>query len=635
MLQAINDRIKGWLGIVIVILIGLPFALWGINSYFDDAGPRYAAKVNNIEISANEFERTVSLQRQNWLRQYDGRLPVDEKVLRERTLSQLINQRLLESVSFEKGYRVSDFIVAEKIKQQFTIDGVFDRARFESAVASMGMSVPMYEDTLRNELRVQQMQSAIANSAFVTNKELNDLAQIKNQTRDISVLTFDIEHFSTATKPTTEEVKQYYDANKQAFMVPEKIKIDYVEITSKDLAENIKVEEDQVQQMYEQYVASISGREERKASHILLQRSDDPEENRLAMEKIQQLKQEIDNGADFSVLAKEHSQDTVSAAEGGELGWVALGEMVKPFETALFEMQQGEDGASPVSDVVETQFGYHLIRLEGIRSEPVDALEIKRAEFEEEIKSEEAASLFYDQSERLASLAYENPDNLDVVKEELGLEIKSSEAFTRQNGTGITSDDRVREVAFSALVLEQGSNSDIIEISPEHVVVLRLNQHIPSIAIPLEVVTPEIEKKLVAQQGVAKAKQAATEIKNKIEAGEDIDQFKTEGINLEKIENLGRNDSSKVSSPSILQNAFALAPGDDGKPAVKTVSLASGDIALVVLDSINPAEQIANENLDTTRNEMERENAILDFSNVLMSIKNSADIERNNRILDR
>ncbi|MGB5307694.1 MAG: SurA N-terminal domain-containing protein, partial [Arenicellales bacterium] len=205
MLQAINDRIKGWLGIVIVVLIGLPFALWGIQSYFDDAGPRYAAKVNDSEISASEFERSVSMQRQSMLRQNGGKLPVEENVLRERTLSQMINQRLLEGVTYESGYRISDAVLSERIRQLFTVDGVFDRQRFEATVASIGMNIPMYEHALRNELRLQQMQSGIANSAFVTNQEVNYLAKISEQTRDISVLTFNIDYFSTAAKATDEE----------------------------------------------------------------------------------------------------------------------------------------------------------------------------------------------------------------------------------------------------------------------------------------------------------------------------------------------------------------------------------------------------------------------------------------------
>ena len=149
MLQAINDRIKGWLGIAVVIVIGLPFALWGIQSYFDDAGPRYAAKVNSSEISANEFERSVSIQRQTLLRENGGKLPIEESVLRERTLMQLVTQRLLEDVTYQNGYRVSNTVLAARIKQLFSVDGVFDRDMFESRVAQIGMNIPIVRKTLK------------------------------------------------------------------------------------------------------------------------------------------------------------------------------------------------------------------------------------------------------------------------------------------------------------------------------------------------------------------------------------------------------------------------------------------------------------------------------------------------------
>jgi len=632
MLQAINDRIKGWLGIVIVVLIGLPFALWGIQSYLDDTGPLYAAKVNNIEISAKEFERSVSMQRQKMLRQYGGTLPFEEKVLRERTLTQLINQRLLESVTFDKGYRISDPIVAARIKQQFTVDGVFDRARFETSIASLGMNIPMYENALRNELRVGQMQSAIAGSTFVTKKELNDLASLSEQTRDITVLTFDAEHFSTAEKPTAEEIKQYYEANRQRFMVPEKVKVDYVEITSESLAENIEIDEAQIQTMYDDYIVSVSGREERKARHILIQASED---KAAAREKIGALKQEIENGADFAELAKKHSQDSGSAVEGGDLGWVTLGEMIKPFEQTLFDMELSDKGKGIVSDIVETQFGFHLIKLEDVRSETIEPLGVKRYEFEDELKKEAAASMFYDLSERLASIAYENPDSLDVVVEELGLKINTSSDFSRSKGDGISANEKVRNIAFSPLVLEQNTNSDIIEISPTHVVVLRLNQHTPEEAIPLEDISARIEGILITQNGYKQTKAAAVDVKAKIDAGENIESFKSEGVNVEVIANLGRRDSTKVSDPSILYNAFDILPGQDEKPTAKVVDLISGDVALVVLTRVNSPAEIAPDKLELVKNGVLRENANIDFSNILSSIKNSADIDKNLRLLEK
>jgi peptidyl-prolyl cis-trans isomerase D len=626
MLQAINDRIKGWLGIVIVVLIGLPFALWGIQSYLDDSGPMYAAKVNGTEISSSTFERTVSMQRQSMLRQYGGNLPIEEKELRKSTLSQLVNQQLLENVTFDSGYRISDAILSQNIKQQFSVDGVFDRDRFEAGVMSLGMSAPMYENSLRNELRMKQMQSALANTSFVTGSEVSNLAALNEQTRDISVLTFNMEHFSTAEKPTAEEIKQYYETNTQRFMVSEKIKIDYIEIDSESLAENVVVDEAAVKKMYDDYVTSISGREERKAQHILLQASEDKEADKAKLESI---KLEIENGASFSELAKKYSQDTGSAVEGGELGWVALGEMARPFEKMLFSMDKDS-----VSEVVETQFGYHLIKLNDVRSETVEPLGVKRYEFEDEIKKDSVASTFYDLSERLAAIAYENPDNLDAVVDELGIKVATSGSFSRDKGQGIAENEKVRSIAFSSLVLEEGSNSDVIEISPTRVAVVRLNEHLPAIAIPLDVVSSKIENILKSQKGRNQAKAAALAVKTKIESGESIDSQKSDGIKIETIKALGRSENAKVSAPSILHNAFEISPNQDGSPSLKVVDLVTGDVALLVLTKVNSPANISEDKLDLVKNEALRESITRDFSNALLSIKNNAEIDINQRVVE-
>ncbi|VAW52372.1 Peptidyl-prolyl cis-trans isomerase PpiD [hydrothermal vent metagenome] len=626
MLQAINDRIKGWLGIAVVVLIGLPFALWGVQSYFEDAGPRYAAKVNGSEITASEFERSVSLQRQSILRQNGGKLPMAESALRERTLTQMINQRLLEEITFENGYRISDTTLSQRIEQMFTVDGMFDRERFEASVLSLGMNVPMYENALRSELRLQQMQAAIANTSFVTKDAVKKLAALSEQTRDISVLTFNVDHFSTATKANAEEIKTYYEKNLQRFMVPEKIKVDYVEITSDVLAGDIDIDEQQIKKMYDDYVVSVTGREERKASHILIQNSDD---KAAAQIKIESLKKELEQGADFAEMAKKHSQDPGSAVKGGDLDWVALGEMVKPFEKALFDMKKGS-----VSEVVKTQFGYHLIKLDDIRSEPIVPLGVKRYEFEDEIKEDGVASKFYDLSERLAATAYENPDSLDVVIDDLGLKINTSDYFSRVAGEGIAKNEKVRNIAFSALVLAQGSNSDIIELSPTHVVVVRLNEHVQATAIPLADVSSKIENILKVQGGHKQTMAAALDIKVKIEAGESIDSMKGKGVNIVTIASLGRRDNARVSDPSILRNAFDLVPTETDKKLVKEVNLASGDVALVVLNQINLSDNILQSQLDLVKSEALREHAIRDFSSALLIIKENAVIDRNMKLVN-
>jgi len=627
MLQAINDKIKGWLGIVIVVLIGLPFALWGIQSYLDDTGPRYAAKVNNIEISANEFERTVSRQRQELLRQYGGEMPVEEKALREQTLNQIINQKLLEDFTYQNSYRISDSVLSAKIQQQFSNEGIFDRERFEMIVASNGMTLPMYEAALRSELRVQQAQSALTGTSFVTKTEVSKLAAIDEQTRDIKVLTFNIDHYATSGNATAEEIKEFYESNRQRFLVPEKLKVDYVEITSDSLAGQVEIDEQQIKDLYDEYVASVGSREQRMASHILISATGaEKDVDIVARALLDELKQKLDNGADFATLAKEHSQDSGSAGDGGDLGWVSTGEMVKPFEQALFDMEKGA-----VSDVVQSQFGYHIIKLVDIRSEEVQPIGIKRYEFEDELKADAVASIFYDQSERLASIAYENPDNLDVAVEELGLEIKTSEYFGRFNGEGIAEDEKLRKIAFSNLVLEQASNSDIIELSPTHLVVVRMNEYVPAMPVPLETVTSKIENILKVQNGHKQAMAAALDVKTKLTAGETIDSLKTEGIFVESYTALQRKDSAKVSDVSLLHSAFEMGLAADNKTSYKVVDLTSGDVALIVLSAINNAENVSEDRLAIVKADAMRENAIHDYSSALRSIENNAKIERNIR----
>jgi peptidyl-prolyl cis-trans isomerase D len=237
--------------------------------------------------------------------------------------------------------------------------------------------------------------------------------------------------------------------------------------------------------------------------------------------------------------------------------------------------------------------------------------------------------MFYDLSERLASTAYENPDSLDVVVEDLGLKLISSDYFTRFKGEGIAENEKVRNIAFSPLVMEEGSNSDIIEISPTHVVVIRMNEHIPATAIPLAEVSSKIENILKVQAGHKQTMDAALDLKAKIEEGAQVADLVSEGVTLEVIKSIGRRDNSKVSDPSILFNAFDMTPADDEKVTVKEVDLVSGDVALVVLDNVNLPEKILPGQQDLVKSEVLRENAIRDFSSALLLIKENAKIDRN------
>ena len=213
--------------------------------------------------------------------------------------------------------------------------------------------------------------------------------------------------------------------------------------------------------------------------------------------------------------------------------------------------------------------------------------------------------------------------------------MQASGYFSRNDGEGIAANDKVREIAFSSLVLEQGSNSDIVEISPTHVIVLRLNEHIPSTAMPLESVSSRIENILKVKNGHKQTKDAATEAKAKLEAGESIKSIQTDGVRIENIASVGRTDRSKIANPSVLQSAFELIPGKDGQVSIKEVDVFNGDVALVVLNKINMSEEVEKTQLDQVAGEVNRESAIRDFSSALQAMKDHAEIDNNPRIIER
>jgi peptidyl-prolyl cis-trans isomerase D len=628
MLQAINDRIKGWLGALVVALITVPFALWGIQAYLGDKGKQYAAKVNGEEISPREYDYNYKQQLGELTRRFGDQLPFSYDEIKSQVLDQMINTRLLQKATYSEGYRISDASLKYNLKQAFSRNGAFDRQLYESVLVSRGRTSTQFEFELRDELRVQQMQNALAVSSIITDAEVRRLAELDLQTRDIRLITYKADDYSGDIAVSDDEITSYYRANIEKYMTQEQVSVDYVELTGDNLAADMKVDEQQVRSLYQDYKAELALHEERKARHILLKIGSTPETERdAANAKMQEILQELKQGKSFSELAEKYSQDPGSSKQGGELGWVSAGQMVKPFEDALFKLKPGE-----VSGIVESQFGLHLIQLEEIRSEEALTYEDKRDELVGQLKRDAISSKFYDLSEIMATTAYENSDSLDAVVDALNLTVKTSDLFTRQSGAGIAEDQKIRTAAFSDAVIGQGLNSDTIELSPEHVVVLRLHEHIPASQRPLAEVRSAIETQLRMEKGQQSALTAARDARQKIIAGANPDDVLRDGQKLEQHIALSRTESTGV-DPLIAQSTFRMHHPSDGQPSIKTVSLSNGDIALVILDKVNTPETIPQEKLDAIKRQLNMEVARADFDAVLSNIKSTAEIERNPQVL--
>lgn len=628
MLQAINDRIKGWLGALVIIMITIPFAFWGIESYLGGGGKQFAAVVNGEEIPVFQFENAYSNQLARLNQQFGSNLPLSNQQIKTQVLEQLVNALLLEENSYSSGYRVSDTNLKQSIAVLFSRDGKFDRDYFENIIASNGMTTSQYESRLRNELRVVQKQNALTSSAIISDKEARHLAALEQQERELRLIKFTTDTDSPDIVVTDGEIKDYYNSNSSRYMTPQRVSVEYVEITSEDIADTINVDEARLEEMYDDYKRTVAREEERKARHILLQLGSSADKSKDAlMPRIEELQQKLRDGESFEKLAREHSDDPGSAKQGGDLGWVATGEMVKPFEDALFAMSVGE-----VSEVVETQFGLHLILLEDVRAPEIAAFDDKRSEFEQELKQDMISNMFYDISENMAVTAYENPDSLDAVVDAVNKQAEKTELFTRDAGTGIADKQKFRAAAFATAVIEDGVNSDVIEISPNHVAVLRLHKHEPANLKPLQEVRADIENilRLKTAHGVTMA--AAEEAKNKIVAGADADSVLAENQVVEAPVTIKRTDPKGV-DPMVVNAVFRMPYPEDDQPSVQVVNLVSGDVALVMLDKVTTPTEIANEQVDSIKQQRKTDLASSDFDFALTAIRDAAEIQRNTDLL--
>ena len=624
MLQAMNDRMKGWLGIAIVVLIALPFAFWGINSYVGGGGEQYVAKINDIEISPREFEYSLSNQRQKLQEQFGGKLPFEDIVLKQQVMNQLVNRKLLEARAVSSGYSVSDAQLTENIKKVFSRDGKFDRSYVDQILQSKGMTASQMEYQLRSDMQITQVIDGLVNTSFITDEEVRRLAQLENQQRKISTLIFSLDHFSSDIVVTDEEVKAAYEVDSDRYMLPEKISIEYVELKSDALSNDVAIDEAEIKLMYEEYVASILQKEQRKASHILLKTDKD---EAAARKKITDIRNQLTKGASFSDLAREYSQDVASAKQGGDLGWVESGQMVKPFEDALYTMKVGE-----VSEIVESQFGLHIIKLEEIQSEPVQSLQEKRAELEKSFQQGVVSDNFYDLSEQMATIAFENSDSLTSVTEALSIQPKTSEYFTRDSGTGIANNEKIRTAAFSKLVLEEKSNSDVIEITPEHILVLRVLDRKPATLLPLDSVHSAIENNLKLKKSHEKTLAAAREAKTKINEGQVvIKDIVTAGIKLEKSDMLTRKDTAKI-DPMVLDAAFNMSAPESGKVIANDVAMSSGDVALVILEEVHVPDNVDQAQIDTIKKQLQQDVSNMEFTTALSAIRERADVHINSKV---
>ena len=502
MLTEIRDRATGWIAWIIVFIISIPFALWGVNEYFSGGTSLNIAIVNGQEITQQEYryalEERRSMARRVLGAQFDPDM-VNSREFRNAVVDDLILRQLLDQDADQAGYRVSDEDLAEFIATtpRFQTNGQFDPAMYQQQLLAQGFSKVGYEAYLRREFVLQQLRDGLGNSSFVTRRDQEDFLKLAQEKRVFDYASIEPDSYIANIEVSEEDVNERYQENQETYQSPEMIKVEYVQLSVDDLAQSVEVTDEDVERYFADNKGLYKTPEQRVASHILITVSEDADEATVqeALEKAKDLADRANAGEDFAELAKAHSEDPGSAATGGDLGMIETGLMVKPFEDKLFSLQEGE-----ISEPVKTRYGFHVIKLTELIPETGKELFEVRDEIEAEEKKNKAEEIFVDRAESFRNIVFEQPESLDAVVEELGLELQVTEWFTRDLGTGIAQSGIVRDSAFSDDVYLDNLNSEAIELDIDTLIALR-KQEIRAAAVkPLEEVRAEIEDTLKQQR---------------------------------------------------------------------------------------------------------------------------------------
>lgn len=620
MLQSIREKTQGWIAWVIVILISIPFALWGINEYLGGGGESRVAKVNGRDITERELDQRFHQFRMQLREQLGANYQpglFDDVKLRQQVLNGMVQQELLMQLALGNRMNASDAMVQASIAQTpvFQKAGQFDYEVYQRGLRQVGVSPEQYVQRERIGLVMDQLKDGIQGSDFTTEAELKEAVRLKDQKREFQYLTFAAD-LQAAPTPDAAAIEAWYKEHQGRFMTQERVKLSYIDLDLASLSQAFKVEDKDLQAHLDNHLDDFRLPRERRAAHILIETKGN---EAAALAKIEALAQELTKGADFADLAKQASQDPGSAGQGGDLGFFAEGIMDPAFDKALAALEPGK-----TSGPVKTAFGYHLIKLLEERGGGNPTLDQVRDRVLAAYTKDQVQGRYSELSERMINLAFENPGSLDPISEALGLPIKTSDWVERQGGDGPFATAKVVNAAFSEDVLEQGHNSEVLELSPEHLLVMRLLDHQPAKPKPLEEVRDEISA-LLRQEAASKA--AATLGEKALEAlksGQTLAEVaKANGLEAKETGLVARYDAKL--DPVLLAKAFRMSQPADGTPGLAGLGLPAGDYALLVLTKVVDGE-VTDEARDLSQ-ALERDRSERELSLFMTALEQAARIE--------
>jgi peptidyl-prolyl cis-trans isomerase D len=503
---------------LLFLLIFPSFVLFGLEGYSSmrDKGA-VVATVNGSNILQPELDNAHKIQVDRMraaMPNLDAKL-FDSAIAKQATLDRLVRERLLQVAAQKMHLNVSDQRLANELQQNPNIaglrrpDGSLDLERYRQLLATQGLTPESFEAQVRSDLSTRQVMAGLGITSFATSALADVTLNAFYEKRQIQVAKFAASDFVAQIKPTDAELENYYKANSEKFKSPERADVDYVILDIASIQKTVTVPESELKTFYEQNLARLANLEERRASHILINAdkaapaADREKARAKAQEIMATLKQSPEK---FAELAKKFSQDTGSANKGGDLDFFARGAMVKPFEDAAFALKKGE-----ISDVVESDFGFHIIRVTDIKQPKQKSFEESRASLEVDARRQLAQRKFAEAADQFTNLVYEQSDSLKPAADKLKLEIQhakgvGTEPVPSASGTAMNN-PKLLAAIFSSDTIEKKRNTEAIELAPNVLASARIANYQPARILPLSDVKDKVREQVVAQKSLERAKQ--------------------------------------------------------------------------------------------------------------------------------
>ena len=625
MLQNIRERFTGRFALVVLALICLPFLFFGVPNDF--IATEDVASVDDINISQPYFEN----QYQNEMLRYDSEgieIPDEARIfVRQNVLNNIINDVLTEKFINENGINISDEFIARVIQSspEFMIDGQFSRDRYYTWLNERVIEPSLFEENQRINIRKGQLERGIRATSFVTPSEYRRYLNLIGEQRNVTIAEIDLSVLADPINLEEEDIQEYYSSRSNEFLQPESIDFSYIELRKDQLNNDLEITDDEILQYYNDSGQRFAQDERRQASHILILLGED---EALSLQRANDTLERINNGESFSDLVLAISDDEGSKRSDGDLGMLPRSQLPGALGDAIFSMAEGE-----ISEVVRTDFGFHIVRLDRVESDGKVPLELVESELKQELILQKAGQNFTDQ-ERALSDALFDADNLSQLADIIGLEVMTEEFFSSQGGGSFGSNQIVIDAVFDAHRDNNFELSDILEIDANRSIVFQIEGYNDAKVRPLE----DVRDTIVADMKLVSAEVLANDIATRLEGllikGESIQEVANELSSVTTVNKL-MNRASENDDFMLQASVFGEKRPKDGVPRIGTVIMSNGNYAVYsVTESIyGIPESIPQNERDDARELLNQRSGLSDYSAFISELEQRADITKNDEII--